>query len=179
MDAITLPVLPNDTPPLSALAVMRGANVSGVISTHDREVYLVRPLDIYRGVRREARTLADLEATKIPTPKIRFESVKQHGRDWIVAGTVGDLRGAPLQFGRRDIQTIQAEVRLSPDDDYGLAAIHIGIATIVTAHEPYVTFLSGQPTDCYCTGPRQHPHQTRPKPPRCKYGDDYPVECES
>jgi hypothetical protein len=161
MEAITLPVLPGETPLHIAITVMRGARVTGVVTPRGDQCRLVRAGDLYHAARSGEKTIAESRSTEIAT-----------------AGVLQFTPDVPRErrFGETGFTNVDSWSGVQPKADYTLVQLGIGIATIVTASEEYAGLLGGELAECYCVGPRQHPYG-KTHPQVCKH-DQTAIECE-
>ncbi|HET7436910.1 MAG TPA: hypothetical protein VFN10_19535 [Thermoanaerobaculia bacterium] len=167
MKEITLPVLPHDTPPRVAIAVMHLAQRSGVVTKVGYSVRLVRARDLLDAP--NAASLADVEGVELSlTVAQPFRVERTGGHDWTRSG--GGL-GMVMPYDWTRFQ----DVFDTSAYDYALHRLDVGAAVIITRSEDYEADLNGEPVDCYCAGPRHHGY-SQPHPGICPR-DNNPIRC--
>lgn len=167
MKEITLPVLPHDTPPRAALAVMHLAQRSGVVTKVGNSVRLIRAGDLLGAP--HATSLADVNSVELSLNAAQPLRVERcGGHDWALSGAG---LGTVMPYDRPRFQ----DVFDASADDYALHRLDVGAAVIVTRSEEYEGELHGEPVDCYCAGPRQHGYR-QPHPGICPR-DHNPIRC--
>lgn len=173
MELVTIPVLPHDTPSQTALAIMFGARVAGVVTVRHGEVRLVRAGDLYRDITRGVpSTIGNSTFTVVSAPNEPHANVSAGGFEW---RTAGDATYGERAYGEKGGPVHDAASRVVATGDYSLVTLVVGAATLLTASEEFAGALARQPSECYCAGPRQHGYP-RTHPAICSY-DSTSIEC--
>src|SRR5262245_33643613 len=132
MELINLPVLPDDTSLRAALAVLRSATLSGLVTVRNDDVLLVRAGDLYKAMSLQKKSVGEAPSTSVAAQFVVRNPVFKHGLRWTI--TVG-AAATSQRIGERGMHLMPPSYVAPPEplSDYTLAAMDVGVATILTA----------------------------------------------